>query len=89
MYLILLMIFTLQFSGELTLSSYVGISQDGKISGWRNAAVDNSAPTAWTPFRGIASGLSATYSPSRWRFADLKWVQSISPIRSLFIKSTC
>ncbi|PVH86852.1 carbohydrate esterase family 3 protein [Cadophora sp. DSE1049] len=52
-------------------ADYVGISQDGKISGWRNAAVDNSPPTAWTPFRGIASGLSSTYSPSRWKFADL------------------
>ncbi|KAL2074793.1 hypothetical protein VTL71DRAFT_8572 [Oculimacula yallundae] len=52
-------------------ADYVGIGQDGKISGWRNGAVDNSPPTSWTPFGGIISGLSSSYNPSRWRFADL------------------
>ncbi|CZT02070.1 uncharacterized protein RAG0_09396 [Rhynchosporium agropyri] len=52
-------------------ADYVVIGTDGSMSGWRNAAVDNSQPSAWIPFGGIINNLSSTYSPSRWRFADL------------------
>lgn len=68
---------TLNMAYILMISSYVGIDNSGDTTdfwGWRNSNVDNSPPSHWIPFQGVASGLPGKLSLSGWKFIDLKYV---------------